>query len=274
MLYVDQTNRVTFNVNVMGTAATPSCRCVVGESPALMFPAVKLSGDEWEVTIDLPSDFREGAHPFKIEVLINGRIFTPINHSISVGFTEAPVQQEPTITLAPAPMPAPMPEPTIALTQPPAPAPAPAIAVSPPVPAPVLTPAPSQVPAAPISLLKSVLKVPEERKPAEIATPKPKSKRLDFKLPVPVTEHKVELDPLEIVKSAPVPRSTKLEQLAVLPPKIKAAPPKELKITMTEVAASVADTKHQPKTVFQPATPKVGLLKLEEGEIVYEDPEQ
>lgn len=77
-------NKVTFNVNVFGTASTPTVRCVLGEAPAFSFPAIKQADGEYEVVIDLPRDMRVGAYPFKVEVLLNGRLFTPINHSVEV----------------------------------------------------------------------------------------------------------------------------------------------------------------------------------------------
>jgi hypothetical protein len=77
-------NKVTFNVNVFGTASTPTVRCVLGEAPAFSFPAIKLADGGYEVVIDLPRDLRAGAYPFKVEVLLNGRLFTPINHSVEV----------------------------------------------------------------------------------------------------------------------------------------------------------------------------------------------
>lgn len=100
MLNLATTNKVTFNVNVFGTAATPTVRCIIGDAPGLSFPATKLEGGQYEVLIDLPKDMRLGTYPFKVEVLLNGRLFTPINHNVPVTGPEAPVE-------APAPNPAP-----------------------------------------------------------------------------------------------------------------------------------------------------------------------
>jgi hypothetical protein len=94
MLSLSTSNRVTFSVNVFGTATIPSVRCVVGDAPGLSFPASKLANGEWEVLIDLPSDTKPGSYPFKVEVLINGRLFTPINHTIDVEDVK-PVQTAP-----------------------------------------------------------------------------------------------------------------------------------------------------------------------------------
>jgi hypothetical protein len=84
MLTLTSTNRVTFNVNVFGTAATPTVRCILGEGPGLSFPATKLQDGQYEVLMDLPKDLKVGAHPFKVEVLLNGRLFTPVTHSVEV----------------------------------------------------------------------------------------------------------------------------------------------------------------------------------------------
>jgi len=84
MLSLLSPNRVTFSVNVFGTAATPTVRCVIGDDPGLQFPAVKLNSGEYEATIQFPAYTQPGAHSFKIEVLLNGRLFTPIQTSITV----------------------------------------------------------------------------------------------------------------------------------------------------------------------------------------------
>lgn len=97
MLSLSTTNRVTFAVNVFGTASTPSVRCVVGEAPAYSFPASKLSDGQYEVLIDLPKDLRQGTYPFKVEVLLNGRLFTPINHNVPVGGDTAPEPAPPAV---------------------------------------------------------------------------------------------------------------------------------------------------------------------------------
>lgn len=99
MLLTSSTNRVTFSVNVFGTAATPTVRCVVGDSPAYSFSATKVADGKFESVLDLPKDLPAGDYPFRIEVLLNGRLFTPINHSVSVAF-ESEAKPAP---VAPAP---------------------------------------------------------------------------------------------------------------------------------------------------------------------------
>jgi len=84
MLTLNTSNRVTFTVNIQGTSSDPTVRCVIGESPALTFAAKELQNGKYESLMDLPSSLGEGSHPFKIEVLLNGRIFTPIQTSVNV----------------------------------------------------------------------------------------------------------------------------------------------------------------------------------------------
>lgn len=84
MLTLNTSNRVTFTVNIQGTSSDPTVRCVIGDSPALTFAAKELQNGKYESLMDLPSSLGEGSHPFKIEVLLNGRIFTPIQTSVNV----------------------------------------------------------------------------------------------------------------------------------------------------------------------------------------------
>jgi len=84
MLILEDSNRVTFDVNVQGTATKPVVRCVIGDSPAISFPAKSISEGKFEAMIDVPKSLGAGSHPFKIEVLLNGRLFTPINTQITV----------------------------------------------------------------------------------------------------------------------------------------------------------------------------------------------
>lgn len=93
MLVLNSPNKITFDVNVQGTASTPSVKCIVGEQPGFIYPAVKLADGKFEVLIELPESVQAGSYPFKIDVLLNGRLFTPINTQIDV----VQVQTESTI---------------------------------------------------------------------------------------------------------------------------------------------------------------------------------
>lgn len=95
MLQANSTNRITFTVGVHGTAAVPSVKCLLGSDPALTFPAVHLNDDQWEVKVKLPADFPAGVYPFKLEVHLNGRVFTPINRELTVLGVTPSMEQEP-----------------------------------------------------------------------------------------------------------------------------------------------------------------------------------
>lgn len=95
MLTLNSANQVTFDVNIQGTASVPVVRCVLGESPSLMFPCTKNSDGKFSSVIDIPAGFSVGKYPFKIEVLLNGRLFTPINTSVDV--TGADINVSPAI---------------------------------------------------------------------------------------------------------------------------------------------------------------------------------
>lgn len=95
-MLLDRNNHVTFEVNVQGTSSKPVVRCLIGESPSFMFPAIELTTGKYECQIDLPDTFNEASHAFKIEVLLNGRLFTPITTIASVSFKgdkDEPIQE-------------------------------------------------------------------------------------------------------------------------------------------------------------------------------------
>ena len=238
MLLTNTTNRVTFNVNVIGTAATPTVRCVIGETPGLTYPAVKLADDGWEVLIDLPPSIGVGTHQFKVEVLLNGRLFTPINRNIEVGGTSE------TVISAPAP----------------APVDGPKLAPQPIIPRdePVVTPDPASVPAEEkpkIDLLAMLNAQHKVRVDAEV-TP-----RVELpEAPVP-----------------PAPELGSLAKIAAKPVFKKPAPSvevKTIKISMADVANEAAkldqpakpkQTKRAPAVVEAKGIPVV----ITKGDIVY-----
>jgi hypothetical protein len=84
MLCTNTTNRITFKVGIHGTAALPTVRCMVGAEPALCFIATNIGGESWEALIKLPEDFPTGVQPFRVEVQLNGRLFTPITKEINI----------------------------------------------------------------------------------------------------------------------------------------------------------------------------------------------
>lgn len=249
MLSLQHSNRVTFNVNVFGTAATPSVRCIVGETPALSFPALKLKDSEWEVMIDLPSDMKSGAQPFKVEVVLNGRLFTPIQTSIDV---QAPSPAEGPVVAAPAITPPPVAQ----MTSAPEPAPAPAPAI---VDLPEPEPEPEPEPVVPKKTVSLDLM-------ASLAP------RID-----------AEVTPREHLPEAPATTLTGLAALVKapvqkLPPRVtqEAAAPeiKSIKISMLEIANQAAKTDKpakkpkaaQAKIVAEHKSIPVRLIK---GDIIY-----
>lgn len=230
MLSLTTSNRVTFSVNVSGTASTPSVRCLVGEYPTLSFPAVKLANGEWEVMIDLPKDTKPGAHPFKIEVLLNGRLFTPINYSIAVNDEEP--AENPVKPIVSDPKPVPM---ISKVEEPEVPEPAPA-------------PAPKPV----VSLMKSM-----EQAPA----PKPAEK---------VAEKVVQKDVQKVVnKDDPLanPSLWKMQEQKVKPaatpaPTIAQAPAKK-PMGGLEKLVKTPVSKLQPRVVESKPVPAVKISMLD-----------
>jgi len=93
MLLLNSQNKITFDVNVQGTQNKPTVRCIIGDSPSFMYKAFNIDDSKYEVQMDLPKSMEPGEYPFKIEVLLNGKVLTPINKTITV--QAAPVQAAP-----------------------------------------------------------------------------------------------------------------------------------------------------------------------------------
>ena len=89
MLEIGKANEVKFKVAVNGTQAQPSVRLVLVTPQAdLGFPAEKLIGgeaDDWFSEVKIPEDLSEGDYDFRVEVVINNRLFTPIKRRVTVG---------------------------------------------------------------------------------------------------------------------------------------------------------------------------------------------
>lgn len=255
MLTLNSTNKVTFSVNVHGTSATPTVRCVVGEYPGCMYSATKLSENKYEVLIDLPATMRAGAHDFKVEVVLNGRLFTPINTKIDVvGGFENSVSDERIAELEPA-------------------------AVQPLEP--VLKHAATKTdeaivaPAAKESLFKVVTKKDEPKEPPRKIT-KPADK------PVKRPPYVKPAEPAEPVKIPPKPAMNALEAVAKAPvekrkpknePKAApAAPTKPVSFSMKDVANEAVQREPAPVapepqvTVEQVTSIPISLTK---GEVIY-----
>jgi len=113
MLEIGKVNEVKFKVGVNGTQATPSVRLVItANGHELGFPAEKsLEGDDsWFSEVKLPEDIAPGQYDFRVEVVVNNRLFTPIKKQVEVAENiqvfaymidekpSAPVQPPPTVT--------------------------------------------------------------------------------------------------------------------------------------------------------------------------------
>lgn len=243
MLSLTTTNRVTFAVNVFGTAASPSVRCVVGEFPAYSFPATKLTGGQYEVLIDLPKDLKPGSYPLKVEVLLNGRLFTPINRDVPVT-GEEPVQAA-VAPAAPAPTPAPMLAPT------PAPAPRERIPLIPRDPAPA--PAARLIP----------------RDAPVMSAPAP-----SIEIEIPST---VENTELKLPEQPPMRGLTQLVNTPVVKPKLPEQIIKRIKINMAEIAADAEKLEpKKPKKQVKKTAPVIEArasipVKLTKGAVIYRE---
>lgn len=107
MLTVGQTKNVTFKVNVMGTQSEPRVRVILGANPELSFEATR-DGESWNAPMNIPMHLAPGSYDLRVEVVLNNRLFTPVNKKIDVSAGEhsnEPVQAAATglPVFAPAP---------------------------------------------------------------------------------------------------------------------------------------------------------------------------
>jgi hypothetical protein len=94
-------NHLSFDLSVIGTANKPtSVRCVLGRNPTASFEAYNKGTSTWYCDVDLPLHLHDDELPFKVEVLINGRLFSPLSTTLKVDKTpkfdtkiEEPVQE-------------------------------------------------------------------------------------------------------------------------------------------------------------------------------------
>ena len=87
-IYLDDDNEVRFGVNVEGTERHDvKCRMLMEatNSMSLFFPGSQVSDGEVQVIIpSLKNILKEGTYPVKLEVIIDDRIFTPLEMSMNV----------------------------------------------------------------------------------------------------------------------------------------------------------------------------------------------
>jgi hypothetical protein len=89
MLYIGQPNHVTFKVTVAGSSSEPEARVFVGSNPALCFGAVRDDAGVFHADVMLPPTATTGDTDFRVEVLLNNRVFVPIKKSVPVIFVDA-----------------------------------------------------------------------------------------------------------------------------------------------------------------------------------------
>lgn len=88
MLEIGKSNEVKFKVDVNGTSASPSVKFVL-EAPDAELGFTANQGDGyWFTSVAIPEDFRPGDYGFRIEVLVNNRLFTPVKKRVTVAGPE------------------------------------------------------------------------------------------------------------------------------------------------------------------------------------------
>ncbi len=87
-IYLDDDNEIRFGVNVEGSEKHDvKCRLTMEASNAmsLFFPGNRLSDGEVQVIVpSLKNVLKEGVYPVKLEVLIDDRIFVPLEMSMNI----------------------------------------------------------------------------------------------------------------------------------------------------------------------------------------------
>lgn len=116
MLTSGQSTLIKFKVNVMGSSNEPKVRLILASSPELSFAAQSV-GDGWESKVDVPASIAPGSYDFRVEVILNNRLFTPVNKKIDVAAPSVPdVIARPEENITVATMPQEVPEPQVVPT--------------------------------------------------------------------------------------------------------------------------------------------------------------
>lgn len=85
MLEIGKTNEVTFKIDVNGTAAAPAVKFILEAPNAEMGFTASNNGDSnWSANVAIPDDFKPGSYGFRIEVVVNNRLFTPVKKRVEV----------------------------------------------------------------------------------------------------------------------------------------------------------------------------------------------
>lgn len=107
MLEIGKANAVKFQVGVNGTAAEPLVRVVLSLNGIdFGFPSERVIGSntDWFSEVKIPEDVVPGNYAFRVEVVINNRLFTPLKRTIAIGVKEPLVAARPPETLENAPV--------------------------------------------------------------------------------------------------------------------------------------------------------------------------
>lgn len=93
-LPIGQHNTVKFNADVMSSSQEPRVRVVIGSTPELVFPASLIDG-KWSVDLAIPESVEAGSYDLRVEVLLNNRLFTPLNKRVELTRQAAASQPTP-----------------------------------------------------------------------------------------------------------------------------------------------------------------------------------
>jgi hypothetical protein len=85
MITVNVPSTIGFNVQVHGTSADAEARLVLtANDVGYVFKARKVAPSTFEATICVPSCVKPGDYPMAVEVMVNGRLFTPLRKTVTV----------------------------------------------------------------------------------------------------------------------------------------------------------------------------------------------
>lgn len=258
MILAGTTTQVSFKVNVLGTSAEPRVRVILGTTPELSFNATQVD-DKWSVPLAVPATCAAGSYPLRVEVILNGRLFTPITKSIQIDSTAgAPIETAPAQAVQ---------APVVAPTQPVA-----------------ATPAPAQTPPAQPQTISLMSLVAAAKPDVQQTIEMPK---VVAKMPKPVAKLPKVAAPAPAVVAKPIelPPAPELQSLKVEATKRRFAPirtpmptsesvenkPVVVKMSDIDVAAEkFAVTPIQEVRIDQPSMSAKTPIKLVKEELFYE----
>ncbi len=85
MITVNVPSTIGFNVQVHGTSADAEARLVLtANDVGYVFKARKVAPSTFEATVCVPTCVKPGDYPMAVEVMVNGRLFTPLRKTVTV----------------------------------------------------------------------------------------------------------------------------------------------------------------------------------------------